>query len=548
MPITAEVADGIQILQERLRLEVDPGERKLVLARFNNVLYEAGKQDPWLFMRYCLRTHDEHGGEQVYKPFPDKEYLRHLVREWERIDQLEEMSKRILFVWKSRKMMVSWAAVAMNLWTAMFREGQLLGWQSQKAEDADKMLTKVAGLHERMQASGFPVPRIERKFLELKFPETNSLIMAVPAGDDQVRQFTWSVLTSDEVAFQDGARASYVAAMPAVEGGGMYVGISSAGPGHFEQMVTAKQVPGTHRLLMPGMEAWENDQGVNVIKLLYPADEEKTNEWAEKASLKYPGGRAGADWRAEMEGEFGARAGTLVFPDFSVSTHVIEPFDVPEDAPKWRVFDWGYEAPAACLWFTYLDEKVIVYREHYQSGWEVSAHAQQIIGLSGKENYVCSLIDSAAFTHTAGKAHKSVGDLFADHRLFFVPVKKSQQKRMMIPPLAELIKIGERGSAFKIFNTCQNLIHELLNWRWQKQSADMAERHGPKERPVDKDDHAIDCCIYWACNVGVQQARQQAGASVVYDDWRPGPMIRRFRDEQMARSRRQSRFIGGDDE
>ena len=39
------------------------------------------------------------------------------------------------------------------------------------------------------------------------------------------------------------------------------------------------------------------------------------------------------------------------FPEFSKTTHVVEPFDIPKGWYKFRSADWGYSSPACVLWF-----------------------------------------------------------------------------------------------------------------------------------------------------------------------------------------------------
>src|SRR3972149_4898427 len=47
------------------------------------------------------------------------------------------------------------------------------------------------------------------------------------------------IVFSDESAYQPAFGASFTAALPAIKGGGQYIGVSSAEPGEFQQLVEA---------------------------------------------------------------------------------------------------------------------------------------------------------------------------------------------------------------------------------------------------------------------------------------------------------------------
>lgn len=55
-----------------------------------------------------------------------------------------------------------------------------------------------------------------------------------------------------------------------------------------------------------------------------------------------------------------------VFPELSVRTHGIQPFDIPPEWEKWFAFDWGYSKPFSCGWYAMdYDGRVYRYREWY---------------------------------------------------------------------------------------------------------------------------------------------------------------------------------------
>jgi len=82
---------------------------------------------------------------------------------------------------------------------------------------------------------------VERSYCKMRFPRTDSDIEGIPQGAHQIRSRVASAIFADEIAFLEGAEASYVAAQPAIEGGGQYCAVSSAAPGFFQYLVEDAQ-------------------------------------------------------------------------------------------------------------------------------------------------------------------------------------------------------------------------------------------------------------------------------------------------------------------
>lgn len=189
-------------------------------------------KDPWWFIRNLCVTLDEHDSKDPYKRFPNHEYLRRICYDW------EEWSNRMPYwVPKSRQMMVSWLMAGLHLWLFMTLEAQLIFFQSKKEEDACRLVDRAWFMYERFpEEVKLKVPA-EKFSGKISCKGKNSLIWGIPQGADQIRSNVPSAVLSDEMAFQDDAEMSFVAALPAVEGGGRYTAVSSASPGFFFCMV-----------------------------------------------------------------------------------------------------------------------------------------------------------------------------------------------------------------------------------------------------------------------------------------------------------------------
>jgi hypothetical protein len=212
--------------------EIGVAERKEATELLGAHRWRMAEKDPWWFIRQFCVTIDEHDSRSPYKRFPNHEYLRLIVRDW------EEWSERMPY-WlpKSRQMMVSWLMVGLHLWMFMTREAQLIFFQSKKEEDACRLVDRAWFMYQRMPEEVRGRVKAEKMSGKIVSAERNSMIWGIPQGADQIRSNVPSAVFSDEMAFQEDAEKSYVASLPAIEGGGRYTAVSSAAPGFFFYMV-----------------------------------------------------------------------------------------------------------------------------------------------------------------------------------------------------------------------------------------------------------------------------------------------------------------------
>lgn len=241
MAISERTAQALDAIQQIAATETDRGKLLKLKADYDQWSWRAATECPWHFMRHFCKTKNEHSQEDdPYQPFPDLEYLRHLLSVWQRVEA--KPSNRLLLIAKSRQMMASWFACAMILWICLTKNAKRVGWQSKKSDDADQMLERIYGLYGRLPEFVRQKHPADRKFLSLYFPATDCNIHAIPQGPDQVRSYTWSLFVSDEMAFQESDDEAYYALLPALGKVGMGVLISTAGPGHFEQLYSDQVV------------------------------------------------------------------------------------------------------------------------------------------------------------------------------------------------------------------------------------------------------------------------------------------------------------------
>lgn len=194
--------------------------------------YQKAIQDPYYFARKCVRTFDPKDQKNPIKRFPSDKYI-------EAYFKLLQQKKKIA-VPKSRQMFISWSTLTYGLHSAMYGVGRHVGLVSKKETDADDLLERQKFIIENILEDDLPkefIPKYKRTYCEINFPDNASRIMAFPAGADQLRQYAFSLLIFDEMAFWDQAKEAFSSAIPTIEGGGQVICISTAAPGFFKDLV-----------------------------------------------------------------------------------------------------------------------------------------------------------------------------------------------------------------------------------------------------------------------------------------------------------------------
>jgi hypothetical protein len=219
-----------------------PRERVLLQARFKEHQAAQAAQhnlremvrDPLVWLQNYTQTRDSHwreaGAPSPYRPFPDKPWFRPIVQGIQ--------NEPVLFVEKSRDMMLSWLCVGFFTHAAMTTEGIEILFQSQKEDKAFELVDYAKTLYRRQRPDlqrAFPLAKKLKDMAEgeLLFAH-GSRILGIPGGGDQVRSYhPWGLLM-DEAAFMPEAGKSYDHAVSVCK---KIVVISSAGPGWFADFV-----------------------------------------------------------------------------------------------------------------------------------------------------------------------------------------------------------------------------------------------------------------------------------------------------------------------
>src|SRR5215469_17182834 len=196
-------------------------------ARFSEAM-----SDPYRWASEYTQTYNEHWQDEdrpsPYEPFPARlPYLKPLFEVFE--------MERIVWIVKSRDMMISWACMAYLTWKAMTVPlcGSVV--QTQKEKKVIQLVEYAKCLYRRQPAwlqEAIPLakPLKNQSELELQFAN-GSYLVGIPGGADQIRSYhPWGYLNY-ESSFQPEAGDCYNEALSVVKG--KIIFNSSAGPGWY---------------------------------------------------------------------------------------------------------------------------------------------------------------------------------------------------------------------------------------------------------------------------------------------------------------------------
>lgn len=342
-----------------------------------NAKLELWINSPWDWMIDCVFTKDAVDQNNPIKRFPeDFEYLQVFTKIW-------LVEKRIA-VPKSRRMFMSWCCISLHLWDALFHQGRNIAVVSKKEDDADEIIQRAEFILNNLREEDWPTelrPKWTKTFNKIVFPQLDSQIQGFPQGADQLRQFTFSRIMADEMAFWDKASEMYASTVPTLDGGGAITAISSAAPGFFKQLVydeltDDKAVTPKHYFPKEGIEVWRNTKNKFVVfQLHYTADKKKRDpkyKENKRSEMTY------STYMQEYEISWETHHGKPVYQDWNKKIHGNQVEEHPEiGLPLILGIDQGLTP--ACVVMQLKQDDLVVLREYTAEGFGAERFRDHIL-------------------------------------------------------------------------------------------------------------------------------------------------------------------------
>ena len=261
-----------------------------------------------------------------------------------------------------------------------------------------------------------------------------------------------------------------------------------------------------------GLLLKRNKQGHRVIRLHYSADPDKNPDteigkaWFAKETNKYVGGTGSLGWRREMEIDFGAGSGELVFPEFFDMEGVLtcDPFDVLEIADKCNFFggfDWGTRNPLSFhVYMETPDHRFFSIWEYYDEHKPVPYVARRIRECPYYDRLQWIASDPTIWTENISKrdGFTSVAAMLQDEEEvgeeFIVDKLTPAHDRSDVSGINKFKSMWSiTPPKFVIFKTCVNQISEFKNLKYPERK----ETTNETEKILDKNNHTWDDAKYF---------------------------------------------------
>lgn len=461
------------------------GKKKLVRQIYGNDVHK--------FFKALVITLDEHDKTgQPFKKIPyDWEYVPNIINHIHNNDWS--------YIWKSRQIMATWIIVAYCLWIVLFHQGKKVAVQSKKGDDANELIKRMKIIYDKLP---WWKPEAEFTYCHIKVPENTSEVYGVPQGEEQLRQYTFSVIFSDEFGFQERLKETFGAVKPTVDGGGKFIACTTP----------------------PREQNFAYDCLHNpifkVLEVHYSQRPDRDAEWKARAKAGMPQ----ADWDREYELQITQSGVSRIISDFSIKDHVNPNLIYNQSVLLLRGWDFGYHRPHVSFAQIDLNDRVVVLDSILGKDIIIDKFADRIVSYTNL-NFPKAMIRDycdMAGTQQNDKSEKTSVQILRSKGIFPV-YRRNKNKEDPANILRRKIMhlIGGKPS-FQVHPKCKYIINGLVfglvygkdGKRW---IGDGTNEDGEPEK--DYYMHGIDSLLYILLNIytigGLHQTHQQKMSAIV---------------------------------
>jgi hypothetical protein len=294
-----------------------------------------------------------------------------------------------------------------------------------------------------------------------------------------------------------------------------------------------------------GIQTWVNKYGMDIFRLHYSADPEKTAEWAKDEASRCTSQEF---YRQEYEIDFGAMSGSLIY-EMNDEYTLVDGFNVPPEWTRYFALDPHPRVPHAGLWVA-MDpwNDAWVYREFWpskvcfrydatgkllgapgsvpQDDNRVTIHdwLECLKYLESKDNPENQGKDEKIYRRVLDYAARSFGQGTTDDpeqpnfqqrfisigrdldlNLYFEDAKKDREVgHEMVNQWLKPREVDDGGKGFVkksrlhiMRDRCPELVYQIKNFRNANLSASQSEVKDPQFRPIQKRAHLCDDMRYF---------------------------------------------------
>ncbi len=220
-----------------------------------------------------------------------------------------------------------------------------------------------------------------------------------------------------------------------------------------------------------------------------------------------------------LEGDWSAFENSA-FPEFDITTHVVQPFDIPRNWLRFRTCDWGYSSAACVLWIAVdYDNNFWVYREHYTQRVTADVFARQVMEKEHNEYVRYGILDSSTWARR-GDAGPSIAETMIREGCKWRPSDRSPRSR--VAGKLELHKLLTKDQdtgqpKLKIFSNCTNLVRTMPMLP--------VDKNNPEDVDTHAEDHAYDALRYGVMSRSVHPKSYDANRYTEKENFKPADRV-----------------------
>jgi len=220
-----------------------------------------------------------------------------------------------------------------------------------------------------------------------------------------------------------------------------------------------------------------------------------------------------------LEGDWSAFENSA-FPEFDMSVHVVQPFDIPSNWLKFRTCDWGYSSAACVLWIAVdFDNNFWVYREHYTQRVTADIFARQVMEKEHNEYIRYGILDSSTWAKR-GDAGPSIAETMIREGCRWRPSDRSPRSRVAgkLELHRLLAKESDTGQPkLKVFSNCTNLARTMPMLP--------VDKNNPEDVDTHAEDHAYDALRYGVMSRTVHPKSYDANRYTEKEKFKPADRV-----------------------
>lgn len=178
--------------------------------------------------------------------------------------------------------------------------------------------------------------------------------------------------------------------------------------------------------------------------------------------------------------------------------HVVEPFYLSNrEWAFFRFIDPGFRN-CACLWWAVHESgrRCGIFRDYMGREQRIADNARKIqeLSLPEKGSYAKDFIDPYAAEQRQQDSGERIIDLYKANGLDCQPWIRHQILAGIEKVKAKLASRAPDGNTeFFVFSTCHEFLRERQAYRWPERKDTGDEKQGLREKPEDRENHAMDC-------------------------------------------------------